>query len=403
MCCSTSSSIERGLTRAGAVGALLALVVLEACVAGAPTPTSAGPLPGRRVMVLVLPPDNLSGSPAPLAAIDAGTTEALVGRGLQVVAPDARAGFLARHRIRYTGGISRVHAEAAQIELGAELILITSVLHFEGSATPRFSVMTRAVTANGEAKIVWMDGIARTAEDHQTWLGLGVVREVEALSSAVLGQLAQGLVDQLAGRGPVGSVCASERRFRPVTSYVSPQIEETHRYSVAVLPFVSHASRRGAGESVSLELMRALRVTADLDVVEPGLLRDMLLSTRVTFEQGVSLDAARLSLSELGADLALAGQVFDYQESGDTGAPRVSFSAHLLERERARILWGVSSFGRGDDGVWAFDLGRVQSASSLACRLVSTAVQGLQSSRRDKPTEVARRFGVSWAAYSGAR
>jgi hypothetical protein len=371
MRCSISSSASLALAMA-----------LAACAGARRVPPGVAPAAQRGALTAVLPPENLSGSSVPLTALRRLERATLEARGLALVPDEKLTTFMAAHRMRYTGGVSRESAQSLRDELGVENVLVTSVVLYAGAPVPRFGVITRLVSAQSTPRVLWMDGEFRAGNDSVGLLGLGLVRDPDQLTTVALGALFDRLGAFLDGTGPRAGVCLTERRFAPATSFVSPELERDHDYSVAIVPFLRYTGRRGAGEAMSLELMRELHAIHGLDVAEPGVVRELLLQARIIMEDGVSFDTARVLLGELDADLVLAGRVFDYQEvDGDAGVPRVSFSAQLLERDHARVLWNASSYATGDDGVWVFDLGRVHTAPGLACRLASTAAAALAVGR----------------------
>jgi hypothetical protein len=61
----------------------------------------------------------------------------------------------------------------------------------------------------------------------------------------------------------------------------------------------------------------------------------------------------------------------DYQDyQGIWGKPKVDFSATVIERESREVIWSSSSYNEGDDGVFFFDRGRVNTAHAMASQMV---------------------------------
>ena len=61
----------------------------------------------------------------------------------------------------------------------------------------------------------------------------------------------------------------------------------------------------------------------------------------------------------------------DYQDyQGDTGTPIVDFSAQLIDRKTRDVVWSSDSRNTGDDGVFFFDRGRVNTAHGIASQMV---------------------------------
>jgi hypothetical protein len=197
---------------------------------------------------------------------------------------------------------------------------------------------------------------------------------VAALQRTALAKLARSLRGWLAtGAAPV--LPREESRFAPQIRYRSDVLDGPVR-TVAVLPFLNETSRRRGGDVITDGFVRALAATGRFEVAEPGVVREALFGRRVVMEGGVSLDTVRVVLDAIDADLVLAGYVREVAEDvGGAIPPRVDFTALLIDRRSEEILWEVSSSHRGDEGVWAFELGRVRSTTDLASRMIASAVR----------------------------
>jgi hypothetical protein len=60
----------------------------------------------------------------------------------------------------------------------------------------------------------------------------------------------------------------------------------------------------------------------------------------------------------------------DYQDyRGAFGAPKVDFSVLLIERKSRKVVYSSFSHNEGDDGVFFFDWGRVNTAHAMASQM----------------------------------
>ncbi len=355
-------------------GLLLAAVVgplLGACAGAAPRPT-ARPVPPRIARIALLPVDNASGGSAPARPLQAAVEAALRARGVELVTGEPVDRFLAAHRMRFTGAVPIEPAAAAAGELGVDALLVTSLEQYVALGVPRIGVGMRLVSAEPRPRILWADAAALAGDGAPGLFGTGLVRSMPVLQQRAVDALADSLRRWLAtGAAPRG--CAREARFAPRIRYRSDLLEGEVR-TVAVLPFVNETLRRRGGDVVADAFVRGLAATGRFEVVEPGLVRDSLLARRVVMEGGVSLDTARLVLDALDSDLVVAGYVRELAEDMGGGVPpRVDFTALMIDRRTEEIVWEVSSYHQGDDGVWAFDRVRVRSAGALACRMIASA------------------------------
>ncbi len=351
--------------------ALAALTLLASSCAGPrtkPPRAIAGP-------ILVLPPANLAGEAVPLKDIRFAVESALTARSIPIV-PGAEAdAFLSRHRIRWTGGVDRAATRAAATELGAAAVLVTQIESDGEGEPPRFAIGVRLVSTGPAPEIVWMDQLARTGDDSPGLFDLGLVTDPKRLRAQVLAQVADGIRGALDGRL---SVRACSRGYPPASWYRSPKLGAPDGWSVVVLPFDNQTRRRGAGDLLALEFVRQLVASPGVRVVEPGVVRADLNEYRITLDEGISLDVARVILELVDADYVLAGTVRDFVEpASGTGVPVVQFSAMLLDRRNSEVVWEASSAHHGDEKVVFFDIGHVATAPMLACRMASSALADL--------------------------
>jgi hypothetical protein len=358
MTSSTSSSSRTLALLAGA---------LAACAAVPPPPVETA---GPAARVLVLPPENLTGRSAPLRELMGPVERALAVRGVDVLTGAQLEEWLARYRIRYTGGVDGVAAAAAREELGADGVLVTSLQLYDDTQ-PSLALTLRLVSTGPEPAVLWIDGYARTFDDAPGFMSLGIVGSLDELREEGLSRLADSMLARLEGRGPVAPACPGGGWFRPRIAYEAVP-DRRQAASVAVLPFVNLARRRSAGELVALEFTRQLAAAPGFRVVEPGLVRDVLLKRRIVMEEGVSLDQARTLTNALDADLVVAGYVFGFDDG--PGLPTANFTVLVIDRRSGRVVWESTSFNRGTDSESLFATNRVSTGSRLTCRMVRNVV-----------------------------
>src|SRR3954465_13495357 len=108
----------------------------------------------RRPKLVLLPLTNLGAAAAPLKDLRRDLSRALAARGIATLDEAQADAFLARHRIRHTGGIDRETAAAAAQELGADAFLVTSIDLYQESAPLELMLTMRLVAANDAADIL---------------------------------------------------------------------------------------------------------------------------------------------------------------------------------------------------------------------------------------------------------
>lgn len=400
MTSSTSSSARAG--RAAVAAALLFAVGGGAAGCAhrstAAPPGELGLEAGERLRVAVLPVENLSGGVAPLREVRAAVEAALASR-VELVSAEELEPFLERHRIRYTGGVDPETARAAREELHAHAVLVTTLDVYRPSPPPAIAVSMRLVSTRGEPVILWMDAATRAGDESPGLLRLGVVDTLPPLQQEVVARLAGSLARYAEGRGAAAPRCGGAW-YAPKVRYRSSILDARQQRTLAILPFLNQTQRRGAGDAVSVEFVRHLVATGRFRVLEPGVVREYLLRARIMIPGGASLETTRLMLGAMSVDLVLSGAVLDFDDSPGAQGATIRFNATLLDGASGQVLWHSSSYNRGDDGVFAFGLGRVRTSEELSCRMVNDVVHGLltpgSTPGAPRPEDVDRAVEADW-------
>lgn len=378
--------------RARAVlGAFLAL--LGCATAGGPPPPAA--VGGSKAnvaeppLIAVFPFENLSANPAPLKEMRAALVEGLRKRGVKLLADEELLSLMARNRIRYTGGVDMRVVEALRREAGVGGVLLTSLGLYMKENPPRAVLASRLASTGPPYTVLWADSVASSGDDSPGILGLGLVERVEDLTSGALDRLGDSLAGHLALREPAGPLALREpdtgtirtsERFRPRVFFRSPVLSGRKKFLVAVFPVVNQSLRRNAGELFALNVVEQLKKTEGFEVLEPGLVRNELLRSRIVAPEGASLDMAGILFSRLELDLLFIGKVMDYEDvrGASTAAPVVTFSAQVIEARSKEVVWGSHSTNRGDEWVFFFNAGKITTAHALASRMVAETVERMR-------------------------
>ena len=405
----TSSSSSSSSLRLVGLAAALALC---ACRGARPAPPAApvaeqaaapaashadapadAPTPGPRLALF--PVQNLSGTGAPLKELTAALRAQLARSGITLVGEEEVLRVLAARRVRYTGGIDRETAVALRDEAGVEGVLIASIETWVPAAPYRLAMTTRLVSTDPEPVIRWLHAYARTGIDSPGLLGMEIAPGLQTLRDQAFDQVAASLRRSLREHRPTATPCPERGSLAPSRQFRSPLAADPERRTIAVLPFVNDARRRDAGEVVALRVLAPLLAAGTIQVVEPGVVRAEMLAHRIGAAGGISLDDAQVMLELLRADLVLSGTVRTFEDAaGSSGAPAVDFSAWVLDRVTGELVWSSTTSAAGDDGVFFFGLGRVTTASGLACSmargLVGPLLGGRPPSGTGDPQELRR-------------
>lgn len=330
----------------------------------------------KGAMVAVLPIENLSGTAAPFKEIRQAYITKLTARGITVVDDNTLDGFMARHRVRFTGGIDRETASLFKSEIGVQGVLITSLELYNSFVPPRIAIVSRLVSTGPGPEIKWMDDCGISGDDHRGLLDLGLIQDVGKLTEKCLDRLSGSLAASLAGIAPAEG---GSGKFWPKYYFKSPEFDMDHKYKVAVAPFFNRSGRRNADEIIMLQFVEHLSRIPGMEVIEPGFVRADLLRNRVVMDEGMSMGDVEVVMITLDADLLFMGRVFDYQDfQGSFGAPKVDFTVQAVERKKMQVVWSSKSRNAGNDGVFFFDSGMVSTADKLASEMVYNVIRAMR-------------------------
>lgn len=355
---------------------LSGFLVLSSCVATKEPVRSESFVAEKQFPIAVLPFENLSGTAAPLKHI----RKAMIGRletlGVTILEEEVLERFMARQRVRYTGGIDRSTARAMREETGAEAVLIASLELYNDVYPPKIALTSRLVSTGNNPAILWMDGIGLSGDDSAGIFELGLIKDHQVLLEKAQGLLSGSLAGYLSGERDGMNLKGKKKKFQPKLFYRSPVIDTGGKYTVAVVPFFNESARKNAGEIMALHFVNWLTELENFSVIEPGLIRQELLKLRIIMDGGISLAQADLIFDKLDADLIFTGKVIDYQDPrGSGGTPKVDFSTVLIERKSREVVWASKSYNEGDDGVFFFDWGKVHTAHVMASAMVRVTLE----------------------------
>lgn len=311
----------------------------------------------------VLPIENLSGKKADLVAIKERIETRLRDSGSKVLGNARLEDFLFRHRVRYTGGIGTQQSQRFKDEEGVDAALVTTIESYADQGIPQLALTLRLVLCSELPKIAWIDSIGLTGEDSPGLLGLNRVSGFDPLLDMALDKLMASLNSYLE-RGRL-SENSSSSPDQPDDYYLSSDFVVTAPYRIAVVPFLNRFSRRNTGFIVPLHLVKELHGKQNMEVFEPGVVREQLLKYRLIMRAGPSLATADVLFNPntLSADLVLSGDVFDFQDNVDN--PKVNFSTRLFSSDTRGVVWWSNSYAAGKDNVFFYNVNRVRSAHAL--------------------------------------
>jgi TolB-like protein len=333
-------------------------------------------------MIAVLPIENLSGGKAPLKELRKTIERQVQSAGFAVLDEGKLNLFMARHRLRYIGGIDEESAKLFAQEEGVSGVLVSSLEFYGDGYPPKLILTSRLVTTGNEPHIDWMESVALVGNDSPGLFETGIIRNVAKLSEKGVEQLVASLASAWEHNFEV------ERAMMPKSTMPPRQLfrqglSPDRRFRVVVLPFYNRTGRKYAGEIMTLHFVKELQRLGNFQVVEPGIVRNKLLQYRLIMEGGMSNANADVIFDVLQANLVLTGKVVEYQEArGESGIPVVEFSASMFDKESHRTVLSADSYHTGDERVHFFDIGRIGTACGVAGEMIRGIVAPLRQQAR---------------------
>jgi len=111
----------------------------------------------------IFPVENLTGSPAPLKEIKQTFDDQLRSQGVELLGEETLQKLMAKHRIRYTGGIDTRVARVFKEEGKTDGILILSLEFYSEAYPPKVSLLARLVSTDDPPVILWAEGLGSSS------------------------------------------------------------------------------------------------------------------------------------------------------------------------------------------------------------------------------------------------
>jgi hypothetical protein len=192
--------------------------------------------------IAVLPIENLSGVSAPAGEIRNFLIERLQSEEMIVLGDRSLDTFMARHRMRFVGGIDGEIGRAMVEETGAQAVLLTSLELYYDKRPPRIALTARMVSTGMRPEILWVESAGFSGDESPGLLDLGLIEDPEELLQETLLSISNSLTDFLSGDGFVAGE-RIRRKFRPKAAYRSALLGNNLREIPVAF---SHQSSRGS-------------------------------------------------------------------------------------------------------------------------------------------------------------
>jgi len=255
------------LSRAAAVS-FIGIALFQGCVRTKSVAVKDVPLNAFHPPVMVFPLENMTGNPVPARDIRDAIAKKLRSEGVAVAEDGTMEKFLARHRLRYTGGIDIDAARAIREETGAGSVLLTSVGLYSELVPPKVAISARLVSTES-LSILWIDSVGLSGDDSPGILGLGLINYPKALVEKATAQLAESLTRHLSGRRSETSGGPKGRRYPPESEFKSMAFGPELKPHVLSFSLPASGGGKGTGTArleVSLKPPSGNGVTVDYGI-----------------------------------------------------------------------------------------------------------------------------------------
>jgi TolB-like protein len=329
----------------------------------------------------LLPFENVSGSGGSVRIIMPLIEQTVTAKGYQIITSERIEPFLARHRIRNTGMLSRIQLQALRREFGVDLVLIGSVdLFYESADNPQCGLSSRIVST-AEGKVFWAESTGRTGGDYTRILGLGTITSGSELAREVVKILFQSLPRSGAPFAPPQEQkLTTFRFFGPRGNYRSPALDNRSQWRAAVTVFENASERRGAGRILADVFTSAVFHHGRFEVIDPGEVNEALIAFGRTPYGGMDISTLRDFKKRTGIDAIFKGTVYRYNEGlkrEATTSPEIVLDITLLDAETGKTLWFATGERSGDDSQIALDFGVIRSMIPLIRKTVAEMLNSL--------------------------
>lgn len=148
---------------------------------------------------------------------------------------------------------------------------------------------------------------------------------------------------------------------------------------IAVIPFDNVSSDANATDKMMDIIITYLLHTQIIDVAEPILVEQQLLSLKVRKSSEITIKTASELKAALGVDAILLGKITAYQidNSGGDTIPVIALNMRLLDAQTLGIIWSSSIVRKGNDRSILFDVGRIDTLSDLSQLAANDLASGL--------------------------
>jgi TolB-like protein len=299
------------------------------------------------VDVVVLPFANHSGRYEALGNVLPVFYSKVDSLGLPVLTHELLRPILRKHRIRVVGQIGAAAMGIIRQETGARLAIVGSIDIYEPERAFEVMISARLVDLE-ERRVLTAISVGRTVQETERIFGRGRAEEIDEIVTEVVAEFMA--------------------RMIPVIRDAGPREARGHKCGlVAVVPLTDYSKRRHGAEVLQNLLMSEL-VARDWDVVEPGIVREVLLEQQQMARGGVSEEVMQTLRDKIGVCLVVTGEVEEFAVAPsdmDASVPRINYGLRLVDVQNARLLASIDRTRDGMEGETFFARGREYSMARV--------------------------------------
>jgi hypothetical protein len=255
---------------------------------------------------------------------------------------------LREHRVRVVGEIGRTGMDVIATETGARLAIVGSIDIYEPDRSFEILISARLVDLQ-TSEVLTAVSAGKTVQETEKVFGRGRAETIEAVIAPVVEEFMARMGPWLRGERP------ARRQHRSCGR-------------IALVPLDDYSERRNGAE-VLLNLMISELVSREWHVIEPGVLREMLLGEQKTARGGITDEVLGMVRDQLGVCFVVTGELefFTITTSGiHVSVPRLGYGLRLIDARSLRLLASIDLDRDGSEGETLFAHGREYSMARLA-------------------------------------
>jgi TolB-like protein len=324
----------------------------------------------RASRVALLPFVNWAEVPGVTADVMGHVRAELAARNVELADSAQVAAVLRKHRIRNTAELTVEQIQKLSGELDVGYLLIGTIDYVARGENTFEIVVSARLLYLPTIQIVWSSSASAHSDDSRGPLAIGHTADTPTLIHKAAARLFRSFRYAPATRVPRVTALTFDERDGPAVLPCR---------TVLVLPFANETTTKAAGFMVANLFVSEL-LREGYNVVEPGRVKDLFLSTGNLPNGEMTMDLLTKCRTDLDVDFILTGSVHRCTTSptaDDFEDPSLAVDVHLVNTRDGLVCWAKSRERAGSDALSLFGFGVNPSMGALSRSVVHHLTQAI--------------------------